>query len=157
MKWWKRGLIVLSGLVVAIQLVPYGRDHTNPPVIAEPAWDTPETRDLAVRACFDCHSNETEWRWYSEIAPMSWFIQNEVDEGRSELNFSEWHLSQEGDESAETVREGEMPPRPYTLTRARLSDKELDTLAAGLAATLGDESEDHGDDDHDEDDHDEDD
>jgi hypothetical protein len=49
--------IVLFGL---IQLVPYGRNHTDPPVVQEPNWDSPQTRQLAVRACFDCHSNQTE-------------------------------------------------------------------------------------------------
>ena len=63
---------VLAGLFLAIQFVPYGRDHSNPPVIGEPTWNSPETRALAVRACFDCHSNETVWPWYSNIAPVSW-------------------------------------------------------------------------------------
>jgi hypothetical protein len=55
--------------VLAIQLLPYGRRHTNPPVTQEPRWDQPRTRALAVRACFDCHSNETVWPWYSRV----WF------------------------------------------------------------------------------------
>jgi len=55
-------IIVLLGLALfaAIQLVPYGRDHQNPPVVQEPQWGTPEARAIAQRACFDCHSNETE-------------------------------------------------------------------------------------------------
>lgn len=152
MKWLKRGLIAVLGVVVIIQFVPYGRDHENPPVVAEPAWDSPVTRELARRACFDCHSNETEWRWYTNVAPISWFIQNEVDEGRSELNFSEWHLSQEGDESAETVRDGSMPPRLYAPTKSRLSDAEMEALASGLSATLGDEHDGGGEHDDDDDD-----
>src|SRR5690348_18457917 len=83
--------IVLFGL---IQLIPYGHNHTNPPVAQEPTWDSPQTRDLAVRACFDCHSNETVWPWYSNIAPLSWLIQHDVDEGRQNLNFSDWNGSQ---------------------------------------------------------------
>lgn len=146
MNWWKRGAIALVGVSVIIQLIPYGRDHTNPPVTAEPAWDSELTRSLAVRACFDCHSNETEWKWYSNIAPVSWFIQNEVDEGRAELNFSAWNATQEGDESAETVREGEMPPRFYAITRSRLNDTELRQLEQGLIATFGEEDEDDDDD-----------
>ena len=131
-------------LFVVIQLVPYGRDHDNPPVLAEPAWDSPETRELAVRACFDCHSNETSWAWYSNIAPISWLGQRDVNEGRAELNWSEWGPESEGDESAETVLEGSMPPRKYTLLHpeARLTDQEIASLAAGLEATFG--SEDHG-------------
>jgi mono/diheme cytochrome c family protein len=130
-------------LFVVIQLVPYGRDHDNPPVLAEPAWDSPATRELAVRACFDCHSNETIWAWYSNIAPISWLVQRDVNQGREEVNWSEWGPESEGDESAETVLEGSMPPRAYTLVHpdARLTEQEMDALAAGLAATFG--SEDH--------------
>lgn len=136
----------MLGLLLIAQLIPYGRDHTNPPVVAEPAWDSVKTRELAVRACFDCHSNETTWPWYSNVAPVSWLVQQHVAEGREELNFSEWHLEQEGDEAAKTVRERSMPTWDYMLTHpeARLSDEELAILARGLAATLGDDG---GDDD----------
>jgi len=50
-------------VLAAIQLVPFGRDHQNPPVTGEPAWDSPRTRELFFRACKDCHSNETTWPW----------------------------------------------------------------------------------------------
>ena len=143
MVWVKWGLLGFAGALLVIQLVPYGRDHTNPPVVAEPVWDSEETRDLTVKACFDCHSNEVIWPWYSNIAPFSWSIQNHVDEGRAALNFSEWNRPQEGDESAETVREGSMPPQQYLLTHA-FTDYELNALAVGLAATLGDEEGDEG-------------
>jgi len=73
-----------------IQLIPYGHDHTNPAVVAEPAWDSTQTRDLAKRACFDCHSNEVVYPWYSNIAPVSWLVQHDVEDGRRRLNFSEW-------------------------------------------------------------------
>ena len=148
MDWVKRGLLGLLILFIIIQFIPYGRDHTNPAVVAEPAWDSAVTRDLAVRACFDCHSNETEWAWYSNIAPVSWLVQQHVDEGREELNFSEWHLPQEADEAAETVREGSMPTRDYLLLHpeARLSDEELMMLIDGLVATFGDDDEHHDDD-----------
>jgi len=133
-------LIVLAGLFVVMQLVPYGRDHTNPSVTAEPEWDTARTRELAVTACFDCHSNETEWPWYTNVAPMSWLIQRDVDEGRETLNFSEWDLpqSEEIDEIGEIVREGEMPPVQYTLIHrsADLSDEDTQALADGLDATI---------------------
>jgi hypothetical protein len=140
-RWVTRGMVVLSAGFFVIQFVPYGRDHTNPPVVAEPAWNSDLTRDLAVRACFDCHSNETAWPWYSNIAPISWAVQCDVEAGRDELNFSEWHLSQDGDEASETVRDKSMPPRRYLLTHpeARLTQEQLAALAAGLAVTLGDE------------------
>jgi mono/diheme cytochrome c family protein len=136
LRWLLTGLVLLF---VAAQLVPYGRDHDNPAVVAEPAWDTPATRELARRACFDCHSNETQWPWYSNIAPLSWLIQRDVDEGREELNWSEWGPDEEGDEGAETVLEGSMPPDAYSLLHpeARLTDQEIDALVTGLVATFG--------------------
>lgn len=132
-------IVLVSGFGL-LQLVPYGRDHANPPVVAEPAWDRPTTRALAVRACFDCHSNETAWPWYSHVAPSSWLVQRHVDEGRQVLNFSEWTRSyEEAGEAAETVLEGEMPPSSYTILHpeARLSAEERRLLADGLVATVG--------------------
>ena len=134
--------VALAVMVVAIQLVPYGCDHANPPVRQEPRWDRPETRALAVRACFDCHSNETVWPWYSNVAPVSWLTQWDVDEGRRKLNYSEWDRGQrEARESAKTVRKGEMPPWIYLLPRphARLATSERTALIAGLEATFGGE------------------
>ena len=141
MRWVKRFLAALLGGLLVIQAVPYGRNHANPSVVAEPYWDSAKTRELTVRACFDCHSNETVWPWYSNVAPMSWLVQRDIDGGREELNFSEWNRPQEGQESAETVRDGSMPPGSYLLTHpdARLTETELAALADGLAATLGTE------------------
>ena len=133
-------VVVVLALGAGIQAVPYGRHHTNPPVVAEPNWDTPRTRELVVHACFDCHSNETVWPWYSHIAPISWLVQHDVDRGRRDVNFSEWNRPQkEARASAKTVREGEMPPWIYTIRRAsaRLSPAEKESLAQGLAATVG--------------------
>ncbi len=132
-------LAVAAGLVL-IQFVPYGRDHSNPPVAGEPAWDSVETRELARRACFDCHSNETRWPWYSHVAPASWLLQRHVDEGRETLNLSEWTRPQdEAEDAAEEVLEGEMPPWDYRLLHpeARMSAAEKRKLADGLIATFG--------------------
>jgi mono/diheme cytochrome c family protein len=139
----RRGLrlvgLSLVGVLILIQFFPYGRDHTNPPITAEPAWDSPETRALTAAACFDCHSNETEWPWYTNIAPFSWLTQRDVDEGRETLNFSEWDQPQhEVDEVGEVIREGEMPPWYYTILHsgARLSEEEQQRLIDGLRATF---------------------
>ena len=107
---------------------------------AEPNWDSPRTRDLAVAACADCHSNQTRRYWYEQVAPISWWITNHVDEGRSALNFSECGRGGEGwEEAAETVREGSMPPNYYTWlglhADAKLDATERRELAAGLTAT----------------------
>lgn len=132
------GLLSVIGVFLLIQVIPYGRDHTNPPVGAEPAWDSPATRELASAACFDCHSNETRWPWYTSVAPVSWFTQHDVEEGRETLNFSEWNRPQETDEVAEAIREGSMPPWTYRVLHpaARLSDAEIRRLIAGLEATF---------------------
>src|SRR5690606_6317145 len=90
----RRGALGLAALALAIQLIPGGRNHDTPPVTEEPAWDSPRTRELAVIACFDCHSHETRWPWYSNIAPVSFFVQDHVDEGRAMLNFSAWDKPQ---------------------------------------------------------------
>jgi hypothetical protein len=137
----KKLVMTIVGVILAaflvIQLVPYGRAHSNPPVIMEPSWDSPITRDLTVKACFDCHSNQVVWPWYSNIAPISWWVQDHVVEGRSELNFSEWDRNQEeAYEAAETVLEGEMPPSYYK-PWSRMSQTDLDNLVTGLEATLG--------------------
>jgi mono/diheme cytochrome c family protein len=132
-------VLALLGLLLVAQLVPYGRNHTNPPVAAEPNWDSAATRELAKRACFDCHSNETRWPWYSHVAPSSWLLQADVDKGREVLNFSEWNREfAEAGESSETIREGEMPPYYYVWLHpdARLSDAEKRQLAAGLDTSL---------------------
>jgi mono/diheme cytochrome c family protein len=131
-------LVVLI-LAVAIQAVPYGRRHTNPPVLAEPKWDSPQTRTLVVRGCFDCHSNETIWPWYSNVAPISWLVQDDVDDGRKAVNFSEWNRPQkEAHELPKIVKKGKMPPWTYSIgaSARQLSPAEKEALVNGLAATL---------------------
>ncbi len=129
------GVVMLFGL---IQLVPYRVD--NPPVSQEPAWDSPRTRQLAVAACFDCHSNETHAYWWEDIAPVSWWITNHVKDGRQALNFSECAPGRGENEASETVRNGSMPPNYYTWlglhSNAKLLAAERRDLAAGLTATL---------------------
>lgn len=129
-------VLIGAVLLVVIQLLPSGRDHTNPPARTDPPWNAPETRELAVRACFDCHSNQTVWPWYSKVAPISWLVQSDVVRGRKELNFSEWDRPQrEARESASTVRKGSMPPWYYPW--AKLNAAEREALIRGLDATLG--------------------
>ncbi len=148
-RWLLRG--VVAGLVLfgLIQLVPYGRRHDNPPVTSEPSWDGARTRELAVHACYDCHSNETEWPWYSNLAPASWLLQRDVDEGRAALNFSEWDREQDkAKDAAETVADDEMPPFRYLPLHpeARLSGPEKQALIGGLIRSIGAEPPDEGDD-----------
>lgn len=131
--------VLVGGAVVflLLQAVPYGRAHGNPPVTGEPAWPSPRARELARRACFDCHSHETVWPWYSHVAPISWLVQQDVDEGREHLNFSAWDRPQKNaHEAAEEVEEGAMPLPKYLRLHpeARLSDAEKAELVAALKA-----------------------
>jgi hypothetical protein len=134
--------IILWGLLGAalIQLIPYGHNHTNPPATVEPAWNSPQTKELIHRACFDCHSNETLWPWYSNVAPISWLLQRDVNGGRSHLNFTEWdHPQKHGKDVAEQVKEGNMPPWFYLPMHpmAKLTDADKQALTDGAEQSLG--------------------
>ena len=142
-----------AALFVLIQAVPLGREGGNPPVIQEPQWPSEKIRQVAVRACFDCHSNQTQWPWYASVAPVSWFVNDHVSEGRASLNFSEWnHPQEDADEAANMVTGWDMPPLYYRLAHpaARLTEEERQELGAALNAiseTAGNDSEFGNDDD----------
>lgn len=130
------------GTFVVIQFVPYGKSHSNPPVTGEPQWANTETRDLMVRACFGCHSNEVEYPAYASVAPISWAVQSHIDEGRNRVNYSEF--DQHPHDARATLRvieNGSMPPFFYTMfgrhPEAKLTNSELATLIAGIKATPG--------------------
>jgi mono/diheme cytochrome c family protein len=140
-RWIRWGVLGVLAVFVLIQFVPYGRDHANPSVTQAAAFAPGPGLELARGACFDCHSNETEWPWYTNIAPSSWLVQRDVDEGRASLNFSEWDRPQgEPDEMLEVIRDGDMPPTSYTLIHpeARLSDADRATLLAAMRRMLRD-------------------
>ena len=86
----KKILIIIVILFVAIQFLPFATEHNNPKVTAEPEWNSKKTKELFLRTCGDCHSNQTKWPWYSNIAPVSWIISNHVNEGREKFNVSNW-------------------------------------------------------------------
>jgi hypothetical protein len=133
-------LAVLAGIMLLMQAVPYGRTHSNPPTIVEPAWDSPRTRELAVRACFDCHSNKTRWPWYANLAPFSWVVQFDVETARSVINFSEWNRRYKfAGYAGRRTEIGMMPPYKYRMAHpeADLTPEERSELARGLEATLG--------------------
>lgn len=140
MNWRKIIMVILVVGVtgaLAIQLIPVSR--TNPPVIAEPNWDSPETRALAKRACFDCHSNESVWPWYAYVAPVSWLITHDVEEGRQNLNFSEWTPEQnQTNQAVMELQFGGMPLPQYLSMHpeARLTAAEKEALIKGLEATF---------------------
>jgi mono/diheme cytochrome c family protein len=132
-------LVGALAIFVLIQFIPYGHAHTNPPVVSEPNWSSPEARALVKEHCFQCHSNETEWTWYSNIAPGSWLIAYDVAKGRKHVNFSDWERNPEDlDEMEEEIQSGEMPPIQYWLFHpsARMDDREKQALINALEATI---------------------
>jgi len=154
-RWWARNLAINAALLLvfalAIQFIPVPRE--NPPVEREPQWDSPQTRDLAAAACFDCHSNETAWPWYARVAPFGWVVWYDVTEGREALNFSDWerHARAEfvdpddpfpprrlSERITDAIRDGSMPLGTYRLAHpvARLSDAEKEALIEGLVRTV---------------------
>ena len=135
------------GTLIVIQAIPYGKNHTNPPINGEPAWSSPRTRELMVRACFGCHSNEVEYPSYASVAPISWVVQSHIDEGRSKVNYQEWNSGERGEDTIEVIQNGSMPPSFYTTfgrhPEAKLSKAEVAELIAGLQATPGFNEGDH--------------
>ena len=139
-------VIVGIGIVgfVILQLIPAGSINAefaspgNPPVTYTINWDSAQTEQLARAACFDCHSNETHNMWYSGIAPVSWLVNKDVNEGRKKLNFSTGgHV--EGDEMIEQIQRGKMPPAVYLPMHpeANLTTAQKQQLIDGLQATFG--------------------
>jgi hypothetical protein len=129
-------IAVLVGLFLLIQLVPVNR--TNPAVTREIKWDSPQTRALAQRACFDCHSNETVWPWYSYVAPVSILVGRHVEEGRGRLNFSAWDKPNSGLQEVErSINSGQMPIWDFLLMHpeAKFTAAEQAQLLAGLSAS----------------------
>jgi Haem-binding domain len=144
---WSRLAVTLVALAVlgavAAQLIPYGWFHTNPAVVREPVWYSPQTRDLAVRACFDCHSNQVRYPWYSNIAPVSWLVASDVSGARGTLNFSDYLGPGSGRrdpvaEIARVMQRGSMPPNSYIWLHpsAKLTPAEQAALEAGLQKSL---------------------
>jgi hypothetical protein len=142
----KRKLLILTGalavILIAIQLVPVER--TNPPVVAD--FDGPTAvKAVLETSCYDCHSHETSWPWYSRVAPMSWLVAHDVEEARDHLNFSQWgtldakRREKLTEEIWEEVEEGEMPLKVYLLAHpdARLSEADKATLRDWSLASHG--------------------
>jgi hypothetical protein len=144
--------IIIGGIVILIAgalllTVVALLFETNPPVVSEPLWDSQQTRALAVRACFDCHSNETRWPWFTKLPFGSWLAVTDTIRGRNSLNFSEWGVLRSGEgegegrnsrEIARVIERGSMPPGTYTLLHpeAVLTDAEKQQLIAGLQNSL---------------------
>lgn len=158
MKKWLRLLLIV---VIGIQLYPI--DRTNPPVQSDFSGPA-EVKEVLKTACYDCHSNETQWPWYSYVAPVSWLVADHVEEARAEFNLSAWDAIGEmrqmkiREEMWEEVEEGEMPLPPYVWlhSEAVLSEAQKKILEE-WAEGAEDDDEDDDEYDDDEDEHDDDD
>ncbi len=130
--------LAIAIIAIAIQFVPYGKEHKNPPSTLEVQWDSPKTKELFDRACKDCHSNYTNWPIYANIAPISWLIAHDVDEGREHFNISHSVKAKTIKEAIEEIEENEMPPSLYTLMHkeAKLTKDERESLINGLKKTF---------------------
>jgi len=136
----RRLLLGVAAILIAVQFVPVNRG--NPPVTGEISAP-PQVQAVFERSCYDCHSNETRWPWYSRVAPVSWLVAHDVEEAREHLNFSEWRAySTEKqrklrEEVWEEVEEGEMPRWFYTPLHPEAAldqrDQELLRLWSGQA------------------------
>ncbi|HYL80625.1 MAG TPA: heme-binding domain-containing protein [Candidatus Acidoferrum sp.] len=138
-RWGRRGLLAGGLVVLVAQFIPVAK--TNPSVDAAQTINAGMTLPAEVtqvfeRSCQDCHSNRTVWPWYSQVAPASWLLAHHVNEGRRELNFSEWaqyparRRDRKLKEICEQVRRGELPQASYTLLhpQAKLSDQEKQAI-----------------------------
>jgi hypothetical protein len=145
-------MIGLAGLAVAgflvIQVLPLGsvvwwlQRNENPPVLTTINWDSPETEQMMRTACLDCHSNETVWPWYSYVAPVSWLVLRDVNQGRAGLNLSEDGPDSINLDDIEWHLDNDMPKWVYLIMHpeADFTDEQKALLIAGLRATFPDAS-----------------
>ena len=129
------GAIIFA--LIIIQFIPQQKNNTP----YEPKFDfialeqPPISVQLTLQnSCYDCHSNKTDYPWYAKVAPVSWWINHHIEEGKEHLNFSEWgnyevkRANHKLEETFEEVEEGEMPLNSYTLIHGDLSEEEKENL-----------------------------
>lgn len=131
--------VILAVAFAVIQFIPVPLPETvtdNPSDIIQNGSVSEEVAIILKTSCYDCHSSQTRYPWYSYVAPVSWLVKHDVEEGRDELNFSEWtsypkrKALKKLDEISEMVDEGEMPLPIYTLIHrnASLSKEQKDLI-----------------------------
>ena len=136
LKWGFVGIVAVAAL---LQLTNPSR--TNPPVVSghelfPPGHAQPPVATTMRAACYDCHSNETKWPWYSHVAPVSWLVASDVKAGRARMNFSDWptdhpdRAAKRLGDISEEVQNGEMPPGNYKSMHpeARLTQAQRDQI-----------------------------
>ncbi|MDA1066002.1 MAG: heme-binding domain-containing protein [Verrucomicrobia bacterium] len=134
------GLILLI-VFLGIQFVPV--DRTNPPEIADSEIPD-EVKAILKAKCYDCHSNEVTWPWYSYIAPISWKVAEHVKDGRGEVNYSKWDTyssdkqEEKAGETFDEVLDGDMPIESYLWIHrnAKVTEEEIDIIDLWSAGEL---------------------
>lgn len=140
LKNWRLIIIVLVIIILIIQFIPV--EKSNPPTVGEVSVP-PEVKNILQRSCYDCHSHQTVWPWYSRVAPISWMIAHDVKEGREHLNFSAWsnynqrQLLKLYEEIQEVIEKNEMPLKSYLWLHpaARLTDEDKRMLKSWVSTT----------------------
>jgi hypothetical protein len=133
--------IVIVGACCFVALQFFGSAKTNPSTDVSQSVEvrlqvTPQVSAILDRSCSDCHSNKTRWPWYSNVAPVSWLVIDDVDEGRRNLNFSDWGRMNRREEEGklkqicEEVKAGAMPLSSYTPMHpgSKLSQQDVQIL-----------------------------
>lgn len=141
----RRRALILAGstvLIIAGMALQAELARATPATATEPPWSSPEYRAMFMRSCGDCHSNDTQWPWYSQLPVVSGFLRRHVDEGREKLNVSEWGTTLQGEHAehiAEEVQKGSMPPASYLLMHpdARLDAAGIQAFVKGANDTFG--------------------
>lgn len=140
MRKLKRIVVVIVVLLLLLQLIPRPDKNNAPEVLASDIRmqhnTSPEVEAILKSSCFDCHSNHTVYPWYSKIQPVAWWLGKHIDEGKKELNFSEYgnysirRKYHKMDELEEMVNNGEMPLKSYSFihTSSRLNQEQRKIL-----------------------------
>lgn len=129
---------------IGLQVIPAGSIRpvlarkANPPVTRTIVWDSADTERVVRAACYDCHSNETAYPWYAQLAPVSWLVSRDVNKGREAMNFSEDVLTQGDWNDLEYHLFHDMPPKVYLVMHpeAKLSVEQKTALLEGFKATF---------------------
>ena len=142
---FKWAAIVLAVVFAAIQFIRPAR--TNPPIDESRTVEartriTPEVAGILDRSCNDCHSSRTRWPWYTNVAPVSWYVVDHINAGRRDLNFSDWAQYSADDQQGflkkmcREVKSGQMPLSSYLRlhSEAKLSDEDVRTLCDWASA-----------------------
>ena len=150
-----KSIVALAALTVIVgQVWTDNRAAIEPRPQGLPLLSNSQAPRVLVRACGNCHSNRTDWPWYSRVAPVSWWIAQHVRKGREKLDFSEWETysarqkRDKLDSMCGLISTGRMPPRVYTAMHpeAKLTEKDKKAVCAWAEQQIPDVYQEGGED-----------